>query len=802
MEDKIKEILKEMSLDDKVALCSGADCWHTKAMPQYDIPAMMLCDGPHGLRKQEGAGDMLGVNESVPATSFPTASLSACSFDTELLNRMGTAIGEEALANGVDVVLGPGLCIKRNPLCGRNFEYFSEDPYLSGKLAGAYVQGMQATGASACLKHFACNNQETKRFNSDSVIDERTLREIYLTGFEIAVREGQPRTVMCAYNKINGTYCSSNKMLLTDILRNEWGFKGMVVTDWGAMHNRLEAFNAGCDLNMPGGSAFGEKAAVRGGVSVELIDQAAGRIIKQGLMAESSRKSLDFDKDAHHDLARKVAESSIVLLKNDDGILPLKDGDKVALIGFMAETPRYQGAGSSHINPTGITCIKDCLPHQSYVAGYDENGKTSETLIKEATEAATSADKVVMVAGLPGSYESEGFDRDDMKMPAGILHLINEVTKVNHNVIVVLCTGSAVELPFEEDVKAVLYAGLSGQAGGEAIAEILTGKVNPSGKLAETWPVRYEDCPSSAYYGKDFKDAQYREGVLVGYRYYDKAGVNVRYPFGWGLSYTTFEYSNLRVESGELTDLRVESGTLTDPVSQCCQYTALVDITNTGKVAGSESVLLFIRPPQDGIYRPMREIKRFEKIYLKAGETKTVHFTLDDRCFAVWDTDTHGWVVPSGTYGIEIGPWEQKIDIDGVQMSVPKWQQGSWYERPNGAPSQGDWERLLGHKYEPKTPVKGQFTMENTVLEMRDKSFIMKMMFKGVESAVAKGFGGVKDYNNPDFKMMMAAAADCSLTSSQINGQMKDGIMQGMVTMTNGHFIKGLIKMIRGDSET
>lgn len=777
-----KEIVEKMTLEDKVAICSGEDFWKTKKFEQYDIPSFMMCDGPHGIRRQENQTDMLGINESVPATSFPTAATNACSWDVDLLHRMGEAIAKEAAAGGVAVFLGPGACLKRNPLCGRNFEYFSEDPYLAGKLAAAYICGAEKLGIGTSLKHFACNNQETKRFSSDSVIDERTLREMYLTAFEIAVKEGRPRTVMCSYNKINGTYSSDNMELLTGILRNEWGFKGLVITDWGAMHDRIRGFEAGCDLNMPGGSAYGEKAVVKavrsGRLKEGAVDTCAKRVVELALHArkEADKKWVGYDVDTHHQLAREIAEQSIVLLKNEDEILPLSNDERIVIIGKMAEKPRYQGAGSSHIKPTKLSGLAEAMPEADYLPGCDESGETSAELLAKAAAAAKQADKVIVVAGLTDAGESEGFDRDHMRMPKGHLQMIKAVTEVNENVIVVLCCGGVIETPWADRVRGILYAGLPGQAGGEAIARILKGEVNPSGRLAETWPLTYEECPCASYYGRDYKDGQYREGIYVGYRYYEKTGQTVRWPLGHGLSYTTFSYANLQANQNKVT----------------------VQITNTGKYPGADAVLLYILPPQDGIYRPVRELKRFTKVYLKPGEETTVEFLLDDRCFAVWQDD---WVVPGGTYGIQIGELCRSVVISSqANIRIPDWQKGSWYEHPKGNPTPADWEKILGRRYQEKKVQKGQFTIENSIVEMKDYSMVMKIMYKVVESIVAKGSGGKKDMDNPTFKMMMAGAAECSMSSSQINSGMRDGIMQGLVEMANGHFLRGVKMMMKGEN--
>ena len=774
---EIEKILNQMTLEDKIALCSGANFWQTKKYEQYGIPSLFMCDGPHGLRKQEDAADMLGVNKSRPATCFPAEVTTAGSWDPELLTEIGAAIGEEAKEQGVGLVLGPGANLKRNPLCGRNFEYFSEDPYLAGKLAAGFIRGAEAQGVGTSLKHFAANSQELSRFTSDSVMDGRTLRELYLTAFEIAVKEGKPSTVMCAYPKLNGTHCSDHKELLTDILRTEWGFDGMVVTDWGAMNDRIEGFRAGCDLNMPGGSDYMEKEvlqAVKDGTLPERsVNDSARRVLKLVLRAEETlREKAVCDYEAHHALAKRAAAEGAVLLKNEGGILPLRQNTKIAVIGAMAKELRYQGAGSSHINPTKLPQPLELLPGAVYAPGCDEKGSTTDALLQEVQNAARKAETVVVFAGLPAQCESEGFDRDNLKMPEGHRKMIEVAAQANPNTVVVLLCGSVVECPWAEKVKAILYMGLPGQAGGEAIADLLYGRANPSGKLAESWPYRYQDVPSSGNYGKT-TDALYQEGIYVGYRYYDKAGVPVRWPFGYGLSYTEFSYSDLTVEGDTVT----------------------VTVRNTGKCSGAEVVQLYLAAPQEGLHRPVRELKGFQKVHLQPGESKTVRFTLIDRDFALWQ---EGWKVPAGTYTVCIGGLTAEIEKKGDDLSIPSWQKGSWYERCAGKPDPAEWEKLLGHSYTPPVLKKGSFTMDNTVMEMKDYSLMMKIMFKAVESTVAKGFGGKKDYENPDFRMMMNASAGAPLRSMQISGGMKGGVLPGMLEMANGHFLRGIWKMIKG----
>ena len=773
----IETILQQMTLEDKIALCSGENFWETKKYEKYGIPSLCMCDGPHGLRKQEDAADMLGVNKSRPATCFPAEVTTAGSWDPELLTAIGSAIGQEAREQGVGLVLGPCVNLKRNPLCGRNFEYFSEDPYLAGKLAAGFIRGAEAQGIGTSLKHFAVNSQEKSRFTSNSVLDDRTLRELYLTAFEIAVKEGKPSTVMCAYPKLNGVHCSDNKALLTDILRTEWGFSGLVVTDWGAMNDRIEGFRAGCDLNMPGGSDYMEKEvlqAVKNGTLPEsCVDDSARRVLKLVFRAaQTLKEKTDCDYEAHHALAKRAAVEGAVLLKNEGGILPLKKDAKIAVIGAMAKNLRYQGSGSSHINPTKLSQPLDFLPDALYAPGCDDRGDTTEDLLSQAAKTAQEAEISVIFAGLPDRYESEGFDRADMKMPEGQLRMIDAVAAANPNTVVVLLCGSAVECPWADRVKGILYMGLPGQAGGEAVADLLCGRANPSGKLAESWPLSYADVPSSEIYGKT-DDALYQEGVYVGYRYYDKAGVPVRWPFGYGLSYTEFSYSDLTVNG--------------DTVS--------VTVRNTGKRAGAEVVQLSVKTPQDGLHRPIQELKGFQKIFLEPGQRQTVTFSLTDRSFAVWQD---GWKIPAGKYTVCIGGLTASIEKSGETLPIPAWQGGSWYERCTGKPNQTDWEAMLGRTYTPPVLKKGSFTMDNTVMEMKDYSLIMKIMFKAVEATIAKGFGGKKDYENPEFRMLMNSSAGSPLRSMQISGGMKGGVLPGMLEMANEHFFRGLWRMIRG----
>ena len=778
----IKSIISKMSLEDKISLCTGGDFWHTKEMEQYGIPSIMMCDGPHGLRCQKGVADMMGINDSLPATCFPTAVTAGATWNRELYRKEGEAIGKEALSNEVSIVLGPGCNIKRNPLGGRSFEYISEDPYIAGHMAASFIKGVEGTGVGTSLKHFAVNSQEYKRMNGDSRLDERAFREIYLAPFEIAVKNGRPATVMCSYNRINGVHASDSKKLLTDILRDEWGFDGMVVTDWGALYNRIEAYKAGCDLNMPGGSKYMEKATLKavkhGELDESLIDRTVERILR-AVERGTAIKPCEVDFDAHHGLAREIATEGAVLMKNDDSILPLDEKDTV-LIGYMAENIRYQGSGSSHINPTKITNLTDAMPRALYFSCADAHGNVSHEEIEKAAKMAKERKIAVVVVGLPDSYESEGFDREHMRLPDGYVSLVEAVAKVNPNTVVVLLGGSVMELPFADKVKAILYMGLPGQAGGEAIADLLTGRANPSGKLTESWPISYDDVISKETFG--VRDPEYRESIYVGYRYYDKAKKEVRYPFGHGLSYTKFAYKSLTVNGREI----------------------FLEVENTGNLAGKEVVQLYIAAKTEGIFRPVRELRGFEKISLMPGETKQVRFTLDDRSFAIWND---GWKIPGGEYQIEIGSssrdirLSQTINVEGESLATPEWQKDGWYENPVGTPTREEWERLMGRSIPMSVePKRGRFTMDNSCMEMKDGSLMMKIQYKVTEGIIAKSFGGKRDMSDPAFKMMMVCATDCPMRSVIISsgGAMNDTLAKLMLLMANGLFTSGLKGLLTG----
>ncbi len=764
----VEKIIASMTLNEKIAFCTGADMWHTKALKRLGIPAMKMSDGPHGLRCQEDKTDFIGINKSRPATCFPTAVTAGATWDPELYAAEGAAIGFEALASGVSVVLGPGCNIKRSPLGGRNFEYLSEDPYVSGKMAAAFVAGQQSTGASSCVKHFAANSQEYKRQNGDSRMDERTLREIYLTAFEIAVKEGRPDTVMCAYNKLNGIHCSDHKELLTGILRQEWGFDGTVITDWGATHNRIAGFRAGCDLDMPGGHRFMHKDVLRavrdGSLQEQDVDASVRRVLRL-VKKSAEQKKVSFDLQAHHALALEIARQGAVLLKNQDNILPINPNEAV-LIGYMAEDIRYQGTGSSHVNPTRVVQLTQAMPDTPYIPCCDSYGEVTPESLAQAVCAAKAHKVAVVVAGLPTIYESEAFDRANMALPEGHNRMIEAVAQVNSNTVVVLLGGGPMELPWEKQVRGILYMGLPGQAGGQAIADLLTGVANPSGKLTESWPYTYTDVVCRDTFGQ--RNPEYREGIYVGYRYYETAKKEVRYPFGHGLSYTGFTYSHLNVTPKSVS----------------------VQVENTGTVAGREVVQVYIAPPRGGIHRPAKELKGFAKVPLEPGQRTTVTIPLDSRSFALWQD---GWVVPEGTYTVMVGAscqdirCQDSIFISGSTLSVPQWQKGSWYETLRGLPDRKEWEMLMGGPAAEYPPLKkGTYTLDNTLLEMQEDAAASRMLYRLVRFAIVRAHG--KNADSPECRMLVETTADCPLRGLVISGKglLTDGMVKAILRLSNG----------------
>ena len=772
--------LSKLSLEEKIALGSGLDFWHTKAFPKAGIPSVSVADGPHGIRKQPDETDMLGVHQSLPATCFPTAALTGCSWDPTLMYRMGVAISEEARHFNVALVLGPGVNIKRNPLCGRNFEYLSEDPVLSGNMAAAQIQGIESMGVGSTVKHFALNNQEYKRFASNSIVDAQALHEIYLRSFEIAIKKGRPQAVMTAYNKINETPCSSNTWLLQDVLRKQWGYHGLTVTDWGGMSDRIKSYEAGCDLYMPGGSNFQEAEvanAIRNGVMDEdLVTQSASRVAAFAFTAAQKLVPCDVYWEEHHELACHIAEESMVLLRNEQQLLPLAEAEKPLLVGYPVKSMRIQGAGSSRINPTRQVQIKELMPNLDYAQGYDQHGNSSEELFYEAIKASKHASSVVIFAGLPESYESEGFDRDHLRLPDDQNRLISAIAQVNARVIVVLITGSVVELPWNDQVKAILYAGLPGQGGAEAIFNLLFGRINPSGKLSESWPLVQSDIVSDSYYARGKKDGHYRESHYVGYRYYQTANVPVRYAFGHGLSYTTFD---VHLIEGDAKSLKVQ-------------------VTNTGHRYGKAVVEVYVCPKETA-GRPTHVLSTFTKVGVEPQSSVIVELELDDRAFMVFDQQ---WFIPNGRYDIKVGSSIYELHV-GYTIDITNqfvWSTQhlpKWYQHPSGVPTHTDWQHRLGYAVIDPVIKKGSFTMENSVMEMKDHSFIMKMMYKATERVIAKPFGGRVDYSNPEFKMLMAAATDSSLFAMKISGGIKSYLLEGLLALSNGQWVTGIKLLLK-----
>lgn len=673
MVPNIQEIIAQMTLEEKAGLCSGLDFWQTKAVERLGIPSIMMTDGPHGLRKQKAGNDHLGIFDSVPSTCFPAGAGMACSWDRELIKQVGAAIGEECQAEDVSILLGPGANIKRSPLCGRNFEYFSEDPYLSSEMAIGHIEGVQSQGVGTSLKHFAANNQEHRRMSVDAIVDERTLREIYLASFESVVKKAQPWTVMCSYNQVNGEYASENPYLLTDILKEEWGHEGFVVSDWGAVNERAKGLAAGLELEMPSSNGAGDQkiidAVQSGTLSEAALDRAVGRLLSIIFKAvENDKENASYDPEAHHQLARVAARESMVLLKNEDGLLPLKREGSYAVIGDFARNPRYQGGGSSHIKPTRLDDIYYSLLEEagsyaklSYSQGYvSDSDEPSLELIGQAIEAASQADTAIVFVGLPERYESEGYDRTHLRIPESQIRLIEAVADVQPNTVVVLSNGSAIEMPWISNVKAVLEGYLGGQALGGAISDLLFGNVSPSGKLAETFPLQLEHNPSYLNFPGEGDTVEYKEGLFVGYRYYDAKRISPLFPFGYGLSYTTFAYSDLSVSSHSLKD--------TDTLQ------VSVKVTNTGAMQGKEVVQLYVKDVLSNVVRPEKELKGFAKVDLQPGETKQVSFTLDSRAFAYYNVKLKDWHVETGEFEILVGASSQEIllvESVVVESTVP-----------------------------------------------------------------------------------------------------------------------------------
>ena len=789
---KHKKILDQMTLIEKAAIVGGQGEWQTWPIPRLNIPSMYCSDGPHGIRKQAGAGDHLGLNESLKATCFPTAATVANSWDPLLGEKIGQALGEEAMAMDVHVLLGPGMNMKRSPLCGRNFEYFSEDPHLAGKMAAAYVRGIQSKGVRSCIKHFAVNSQEERRMAMDAVVDERTLREIYLTAFEIAIKEGKAKAVMTSYNEVNGEYANENPHLLLDILRGDWGYDGMVVTDWGGSNDHVKGIKCRSNLEMPNpglDSARQVITAIQNGTltKAELdlcVDDLLDAVLETTKAAEGH--STEFDIEGHHALAREAAAQCAVLLKNEGKILPLAEGTKVAVIGDFAFRPRYQGAGSSMVNATKLDSFNDFAQKSSRLeivassAGYKRNGEPDEALKKEACEAAKNADVVLYFFGLDEMSESEGLDRQHMKIPGVQIELLEALVKVNPSIVGILSGGSSIEMDWDTNLKAVLHCYLTGQAGGGAVYDIITGAVNPSGKLAETYPVTYEDTPAFNYYPAKERTSEYREGLYIGYRYFDTAHVPVKYPFGFGLSYTTFEYSDLAV----------------GPEG------ASFKVTNTGKADGAEVAQLYISLPDAEVFRPEKELKGFAKVFLKAGETKTVNIAFNDMTFRYWNVEDDGWAVEGGTYKVLIGSSLEDIRL-AADLPVAAVGSGNPYDRAR-VPAyysgditrvpDGQFETILGRAI-PDGSWTDELTENDAICQLKNsKSWICRRAYDVLERKRKKAEAAGK----PDLNVLFIYNMPFRAIGKMAGGAVSREMVQGMVKVVNGHFWGGIGTVIGG----
>ena len=780
-------LLKELTLEEKCALLSGAETFKTRGMPEHGIPQIWLSDGPHGLRKQAGESDHLGLNPSVPATCFPTASAVANSWDAALGEEIGAALGEEAAAQEVSVVLGPGLNMKRNPLCGRSFEYFSEDPYLAGKLAAGYIRGIQSKGVAACPKHFAVNSQETRRMASDSIVDERTLREIYLTGFEIAVKEGHPRSIMSSYNLVNGTYANENKHLLMEILRGEWGFDGAVITDWGGSNDHALGVKNGSTLEMPapGGDSVRELlAAVESGkISESDIDARLSELLP---LVFDTKAALDaapreFDAAAHHALARRAAEESLVLLKNEGSLLPLAAGSKVAVIGDFAKNPRYQGAGSSMVNSTQVDVLLDKLLDSElnvigYQQGFDRHGKPDAALQKSACELATQADTVILCMGLDEIAESEGLDRSNLHLAQNQVDLLQAVAAVNPKIVVVLYSGSVVETPWLDNCQALLYAALGGQAGAGAVADALTGKVNPCGKLAETWPLAYADVPSAADFATRRKTVEYREGLYIGYRYFTTAEKAVRFPFGYGMSYTTFAYSDLAADEQGVS----------------------LTVTNTGSVAGTEIVQLYVAKKNSELFRPAKELKGFARVTLAPGEKQRITITLDDKAFRFWNVQSNRWEIEGGEYELLVGASVEdirlceKITVHGTATVHPYEDRDldCYYKGDVLHVSDADFEKLLGHPIpNGKTKIDRNLTLGELNHARSPLGWLVWLVLTILLDVSYKR-------GKPDLNILFQYNMPLRALAKMTNGAISMGMVDGIVMELQGFWILGLVRVI------
>ena len=784
-------LIEQMTLEEKTSLLSGQNFWNTKPIPRLGIPSIMLTDGPHGMRKQGGKADHLGLNKSIPSTCFPTASALANSWDTELLEQVGAYLGEEAASEQVSVLLGPGLNVKRNPLCGRSFEYFSEDPLLSGKLAAAMIRGIQSKGVSACPKHFAVNSQELRRMVVDEVVDERALRELYLEGFRYAVCEGKPKTIMSAYNRVNGVYANENTYLLQDILYGEWGFDGVVVTDWGGENDRVAGLIAGNQLEMPSSAGLTDREvveAVRAGKLDEtLLDERIDQLLRLIFSVKPQEQSIAYSTDEHHAFAREAARRSAVLVKNEGGVLPLCAGTCVAVIGDFAKTPRYQGAGSSLIEPTKLECALDELKKTDleivgFTPGFRRFGGKSKRKRNRACALAKRADVAIVFLGLDEGSEAEGVDREHMRLRENQTELLHEIRKSCARVVVVLANGAPVEADWADDADAILLGYLGGQAGGGAIADLVTGKTAPSGKLAETYPERYADVPSASIYPGREKTAEHRESIFLGYRYYDTAGKHVRWPFGFGLTYTTFSYDQLTMQGNAIS----------------------CTVRNTGDRAGEEIVQVYVSKRGSAVFRAEQELKGFARVSLEPGETKLVSILLDDHAFSFYHALNKQWVEEAGEYEIRVGASSRDIRLSGVVV-----REGDHFEVPNSAQElphyfRGDvasvpdeeFSALLGRQltsanWDRSAPLGTLDTIGQGAYKKGFARFLYRLvsLVRGWFFLIQKPVTA----NNIMFAMNLPYRALARMTGGAIDQSMLDGIL----TMANGRFFAGLRQTLR-----
>lgn len=810
---KYGDLIAKMTLEEKTSLLSGKNFWETMDIPHLGIPSIFLSDGPSGLRKQAGAADQLGINPSLPATCMPSASSVANSWDTELAEHIGVALGEEAVKLGAGMLLGPGMNIKRDPRCGRNFEYFSEDPYLAGKMSASLIRGVQSQGISACVKHFCCNNQEERRLNSDSVLDERTLREIYLTGFEIAIKEGQPKSLMTSYNLVNGTYTNENLHLMQDILRGEWGYHGVAVTDWGGENDRIEGLKAGNQLEMPGNNGDTDrtlaKAVEEGKLDIAVVDQAVDELLtlvfdvheqfkdfKEPVQGEGKDKKTGMFvypemMEAHHQVASIAARETMVLLKNNDNLLPFAPKVKVAVVGDFAQNARYQGAGSSQVNCTKIDNFVDILKKEElpfeylgFAAGFDRYGKKTPKLVKEAMELSKNAEIILYFMGLDELSESEGLDRENIFIPQNQLDLLKELKTLGKKIVVVLSSGSVIDMSWEGDADAILHGCLSGQAGCNAIYDILIGKVNPSGKLSETYPMSYEDAPTRNRFPGHFLTVEYREGIYVGYRYYDKREIEVKYPFGYGLSYTKFEYSDLKVTDDGVRFV----------------------IKNVGDRAGREIAQLYVGLKDSKIFRAPKELKGFAKTKeLAPGESEEIEIKFDDKTFRYFNIKTNGWEVEAGDYDILIGASSRDIRLsgklhrDGTTEELPydPAELPSYWSGDVADVKDEEFAKLIGREIPPselpfynKRKTRIMLTYTNTFSDLK---YARGWVGRLVGGALNLGIWWAKKTNNkklrnfiifgPYYYPMRALSRMLGMTMEQADG---------LIMVFNGHFFKGL----------